>query len=594
LLLVLDGTARAQADHPLGQLERESVNDALSGLGLQLEAVPAGKVIGTVYIVNQDVFSRRDWYFQWFNLFHRTTRPEILRRELLFSPGQPYDQSLIDETIRNLQAAASVRLATGLTLPVPELSSVVAMLPIAARTPGKVDVLVVTRDVWSLRFNTDFNFQQNVLSSLDTSLSENNLFGWRKYFSVGFSLDLGKYAIGPTYFDPNIAGTRLQLYANALAFYTRGSNSYEGNTESFTVLYPLYSLASKWGAALNLAHEDAVLREFQGTGLALLPLGSDPTKLLPDIFRRRYGIVDASVTRSFGLTVIQRASLGYRFDDRRSSPFEDRSVYGNATEAQIQEFVGERAPITEQRSEPYLGYDLFTAWYAIYRDLDTFDLRENQRLGPAVSLRAAYGAPELGADFRAFPLSGAASWAVGPRGSFASASVVAGLRVRDGNAIDQSVQGKIYFASPVIRRLARVVLSAEADAVRSDTRRTLYFLGGDTGLRGYIIGELHGTSELVGHAELRSLPLPVWSQRFGAVLFCDVGGAAPSFAEVAHWDGVNPGNGLHTDLGVGLRWLIPQLNSTVIRVDWAVPLADGPETRWGLPGRFTAGFLQYF
>ena len=47
----------------------------------------------------------------------------------------------------------------------------------------------------------------------------------------------------------------------------------------------------------------------------------------------------------------------------------------------------------------------------IYRDLDTFDLRENALLGPQLSLGASYGSPELGADFRAFPLSAAASWA---------------------------------------------------------------------------------------------------------------------------------------------------------------------------------------
>ena len=93
---------------------------------------------------------------------------------------------------------------------------------------------------------------RSTLSALDTSLSENNLFGWRKFLSVGFVLDLGKYGIGPTYFDPNIAGTRLQLWANALAFYTRDSGAYEGNSETLSLVYPLYSLASRWGAAARL------------------------------------------------------------------------------------------------------------------------------------------------------------------------------------------------------------------------------------------------------------------------------------------------------------------------------------------------------
>jgi hypothetical protein len=63
-----------------------------------------------------------------------------------------------------------------------------------------------------------------------------------------------------------------------------------------------------------------------------------------------------------------------------------------------------------------------------------------------------------------------------------------------------------------------------------------------------------------------------------------VGDAAPSFASMVAYH----------DFGVGLRWLIPQLNSTVIRVDWAFATQDAPLTRAGFPGRVSAGFLQAF
>jgi hypothetical protein len=51
---------------------------------------------------------------------------------------------------------------------------------------------------------------------------------------------------------------------------------------------------------------------------------------------------------------------------------------------------------------------------------------------------------------------------------------------------------------------------------------------------------------------------------------------------------------IRTDVGVGLRWLIPHLNASVIRVDWAVPLQNGIVTPGGLPGRASAGFQQTF
>ena len=51
---------------------------------------------------------------------------------------------------------------------------------------------------------------------------------------------------------------------------------------------------------------------------------------------------------------------------------------------------------------------------------------------------------------------------------------------------------------------------------------------------------------------------------------------------------------LRNDVGIGLRWLIPQFNASVIRLDWAVPLQDGNVTRAGMPGRISAGYLQAF
>jgi outer membrane protein assembly factor BamA len=128
------------------------------------------------------------------------------------------------------------------------------------------------------------------------------------------------------------------------------------------------------------------------------------------------------------------------------------------------------------------------------------------------------------------------------------------------------------------------MLAATTDVVHADTYRTRFFLGGDTGLRGYQIGEFQGPVSAVAHAELRTAPLAVHSQRFGAVLFYDVGHAGQSYGALVP----------RHDVGVGLRWLIPQLNSSVLRIDWAVPTQAGPYTRAGLPGRITAGFTQSF
>jgi hypothetical protein len=580
----------------LGRLEQESVNDALVDLGIRVEAHPDGKTVRAIHVVNQEVFSRRDWWLQWFNIFHRTTRGYIIERELLIHPGQPYDAALVEESLRNLQSTSGISVG-GTPFPAPDLSSVIVILPIAvpapatapagASTPGQVDLLVVTRDVWSLRFNTNFEFQQSTLSLLATSLSENNLFGWRKFLSYGLSLDLAAVWTGPTYFDPNVAGTRLTLYASASAYYTRSTGDYEGNAEAVALAYPLYSLASRWGGAFEVAHGDTLARRFRGTGprvVNLIDLDGDaffPSLVpVPYVYRRKVLSADASVVRQFsGARVVQRVTVGHHVDSRSYEVPADFPAPDQATL-----FLRTIAPVPETRSEPYIQYDFYTPRFAVYRDLNTFDLRENAVLGPTVTARVAFGTPALGADFRAIPLSLSASWHFAPARGLASVSLSAAARLRDRVFIDQSLGARAYFASPLLHRWLRIVASAAAGTIRNDTQRGAFILGGDTGLRGYAIGDFQGTSDVIGHVELRTTPLAIFSQRIGGLIFYDVGDATTSLSAIVP----------KHDAGLGLRWLIPQLNSTVIRVDWAIATQSTPLTRAGLPGRVSGGFQQIF
>jgi surface antigen Omp85-like protein len=574
--------AAEEGKRPLGRLEQESVDDALAGLGVRVDPAPQGKTIGRIYVVNQEVFSRRDWYFQFLNIFHWTSRAYILEREVLLRPGQPYNQALVEETTRNVQSPPAIVVA-GRNLGQPELSSVVVILPIASAIPGQVDLLLVTRDVWSLRFNTNFEYQGNVLSLLETSLSENNLFGWRKYLSLGFNFDQGKYYYGPSYFDPNIRGTRLTLWASAIFYTSRETGNYEGNSQIVSIRYPLYSLASRWGGGIDVAHGSVVSRVFRGNSLRLVDLAGTPQlDGIPYEYRRRTVTVDGNAVRSFPGAVIQRATAGYLVDRRRSSVLP--GFAGDELQAEL--FLDEWTPTSEQRSEPYLRYELFTPRYVVLRDLDTFDLRENRQLGPFFRARVSEGLTALGASFNALGVGVTAGYAAAPGGGFLSLTAAASARLRydDSRWIDQLGSVVAYAATPSMDGLFRIVVGAQVDSKRADTSNTPFVLGGANGLRGYAIGEFLGTTLLVGHMEVRTAPIAIFSQRIGALAFYDVGNAAPSFADLL----------LRNDVGLGLRWLIPQFNSSVIRIDWAVPLQDGVVTRAGTPGRFSAGFDKVF
>jgi len=57
--------------------------------------------------------------------------------------------------------------------------------------------------------------------------------------------------------------------------------------------------------------------------------------------------------------------------------------------AGAQQFASRAFPLSERVSDLFLRYELFTPRYRTFRDLDTFDFREDIRLGPYLSLKPA-------------------------------------------------------------------------------------------------------------------------------------------------------------------------------------------------------------
>jgi len=586
LLLLLPASAAASGYADLGKLEREAVDDALALRGLQIEPEPLGRIIGAVQVVNLDVFLARERVpLVWANIFHRTTREHHVRRESLLQAGNRYDQDLVEETTRNLQD--------------PSLSNVVAVLPVKSATPGIVDLLIVTRDVWSLRLNEDFQAQQNYLLYFTASLSENNLFGWRKYVAAVFVMDQGEMSLGPNYSDPNILGTRLKLEAAFYWLWKRDAGQFnpgphEGTSSRFHLEYPLYSLASRWGAAVDFSHFDGVYRRFFGTDLFRIPLDGisrsicnpgpyDPAGV-PWMYRLKAINTSEMVTRSFPRpSVIQRVSAGHELALLRPSftpdfPYADGSI-------ERSQFAQEVFPLSERISDLFLRYELFTPRYRTYRDLNTFDFREDIRLGPSLSLKAGRASTLIGSDkdltlFQT-SLDLAADW----WGGLQSVGGSWEARLAGDELTDQLVRGRVTLATPVLARVFRVVAAGNV-AFLYENRRNRYFVeGGDTGLRGYPVGEFVGCgAEFIGHVEVRTMALKLAFLRLGGLVFFDAGDAAANAQSLTFYD----------DVGFGLRLLIPQLNTYALRADWAFPLRPAPGMPAGWPGRMTFGFRQVF
>lgn len=562
----------------LGKLEREGVEDALAARGLVLELAPEGKVIGQIHVVNHPVFSHRDSYFQLLNVFHFTTREQIIRREVLLQPGDPFKQALVDETVRNLRDG--------------DLSSLVVVLPVKASAPGTVDLLVVTRDLWSLRFNTEFDFGEGTLRSLATSLSENNLFGHRKRFSFAYVLARGNYGLGPTYYDPNIAGTRLTFSGSYRAVYTRTINEREGTSYGARLAYPLYSLATRWGGSISASQSNLVARSYTGNDLREVRVRtSRGVATLPQIYRVRTTSVDSQIVHSVGKNVLHRIAVGHDLSIVRPSFLTTFPVPESDPELRAA-YAAAIFPRSEQLSSLYLSYGLFTPRYRIYRDFATYDLREDYVLGPSASFAVSRAFSFLGSEVEYTGVSASAGWTFDWKGGYQRLSFGFSGRVQSDRIIDQSRSASIYLASPVLRGWGRLVADGALSVLVNNTRPNVYYaVGAETGLRGYATGEFFGQASYMAHLEARTTPLAIWALRLGAVVFYDIGHAAPALSEL----------GARQDAGFGIRLLIPQLNFYVLRIDWAIPFQNGARnqrgeffTTAGLPGRISAGFRQVF
>jgi outer membrane protein assembly factor BamA len=117
-----------------------------------------------------------------------------------------------------------------------------------------------------------------------------------------------------------------------------------------------------------------------------------------------------------------------------------------------------------------------------------------------------------------------------------------------------------------------------------DYVNALSSLGGDSRLRGYPSGAFVGRDFFAANFEYRSRPFEILSVDFAGVAFFDTGDAFDDFAKIR----------LKHAVGVGARVEFPQLERTVLRVDWGFPLTQGPGLPKPFPGDVVISFGQAF
>lgn len=261
-----------------------------------------GLIIRGVQLQRSDIFdpNERSWFARMANSLHVRTRPAVIRRELLFRPGQPYDSASVAESERNLRAMGIFRRVQIDTL----------------RTPEGLMLRVLTKDGWSTQADWRFRSTGGQVA-FTIGLVENNLLGTASAAAVRYRKDPDRSSV-------TVSFRRPRLFAGAIGLGMIYENRSDGRVAGAAVERPFFALTSRNAFRFEAENRDERVLRFR-----------DGLDLASDTLSRRYTLV-----RGAAAWALHASTAGYlragvvaqvRRDDfqpeRSSEPF-PRQVTG--------------------------------------------------------------------------------------------------------------------------------------------------------------------------------------------------------------------------------------------------------------------------
>ncbi|HSQ68490.1 MAG TPA: hypothetical protein VLM41_00280, partial [Steroidobacteraceae bacterium] len=313
-----------------------------------------GAVIGRIRVVPGEIFDtsipgESGWLYRTANKLHISTRPSIIREQLLFASGEPYRQRLIEETERLLRANAYLYDAT--------------IVPVGfdGRT---VDLEVRTRDVWTL--NPGFSFgREGGANKIGAQLEEKNLLGTGQQLKLEWSSDVDRESLSLTFFDPHF----LDGFSRFELGYV---DSDDGQARVLRLERPFYALDTRRAAGLRLGDNERVDSRYV--------LGKRVGE-----FEHRAEYHEIHGGRSDGLRAseVTRWTYGLAYQRDRFAPVPDEPLGG---------------PLPEDREllYPWIGIEYIQDRYQERRNLDQLRRTEDVLVGLRAAARFGLAADGLG------------------------------------------------------------------------------------------------------------------------------------------------------------------------------------------------------
>ena len=573
-------------------LEQERIRRALLRVHGVRDEQPQGKRIESVEVVALPVFEPEDPVPQFLNWVHVTTLDYVIEREVLFRVGNRFDQRLSDETERNLRALL--------------LFSVVVALPVQGSSPDSVRYVVVTKDIWSLRLGWDGRFNQGVLDYLSLQPTERNLFGTGRQLFGSLEFTRRVYSVGAGFYEPRLAGSRTRILVRANAVVSCDTGDIIGSSGSFQYSRPLYSTRTPWsystvvawtdgesplvvegnlrGAICSAKADDEIERRFQSGRTVMLPNKYYyDSQQFTQTFTRSYGY-RYKTNLAFGMEAIRLAYAQADLSNVRVGP--NSEIPGGFTQSEYNgglNYYRARVPVPDTRISPFFQLTSFTTDY--HRDInsETLGLQEDVvGLGHLAWLRIYPALKSLGSTRDMLGLDAIASYTfpVGA-GGFMKFRAAHYVELSTATQTDAELRLAFRFTSPRLT-LGRFVYDATFIDHYRNYRNTNLGLGGTTRLRGYATTAAAGENLIASNLEFRTRPIEIFSTQLGAVAFYDAGYAFDDFSELTLRHGV----------GGGIRFLIPQFDRDVFRVDVGVPVPfDAPYGEVSVIATFNQAFL---
>lgn len=561
----------AGAPYRLTPYEQKTVERSAASLGLAPELDPEadGKLVERVDVVVLDVFDQDDPVPDFFNVFHTMSQEQVIRRELLTVAGERYVARDADESARNLRKLRQL--------------SLVVVVPLKGSAPDRVRVLVIVRDVWSLRMNSDFEISESGLGYLLLSPSEENLAGSHATLGGLFILDPGRYSFGGVGTHRRIVGTNLEAVLGLNLIFNRDSGEQEGSFGYFAYGAPLLKAEDRWGYGTGVSFRDDVVRRFRGTALDTYDAPATAAdEALPIAYRRELIQGATEVVRSFGR--LHKYDVGVGFEvDRRAYRY--RPPPGTPPEAEAA-FRRTWLPVSDTRLGPYLRLYAHHEHFHRTTALETLGLQEDYRLGPELTLSLSPASGDFGSTRTSLTTRAGLAYTFALGDGLVRVLGINTIRLSLNRKHDAAYLAQLRVASPRFG-FGRLVFDGYLAERYRNFLNTRYALGGDGRMRGYPPSDFEhsfeGAHTFAANAEFRSGSLEILSAQLGMAVFHDVGHAARRFRDLE----------AHHATGLGVRILLPQASRSVLRADWAFPW-NPPPGMSTLPGGFFITFGQAF